>query len=94
MFVIILTYKAELAIVDQYRAAHWEGLDKASADGLLLTGGREVGKKSGILLMRGDREEIEHFAANDAFVVNGVADYAIFEFNPTRIMPGLEAFIQ
>lgn len=90
MFIISLTYKVDLDVVDSHMPAHVAWLKEAMADGWLLVAGRKVPREGGILIGRGVREDIEAKAAADPFVVNGVADVAITEFAPSFVAPGLE----
>jgi uncharacterized protein YciI len=91
MFVISLTYKVELDVVDSHMDAHVAWIRTAMADGWLLIAGRKIPREGGILIARGVREDIEAKAAADPFVTQGVADFAITEFAPSFVAPGLES---
>ena len=90
MFIVTLTYKVPLDVVDGHMAAHVDWLKAGLADGWLLVAGRQVPRVGGILVARGDRADVEAMVATDPFVVNGVADVAVTEFVPSFVAPGLE----
>ena len=49
-----------------------------------LLAGRREPRTGGILLARGERDEIAAKAATDPFVVNGAASFDLIEFLPAR----------
>jgi uncharacterized protein YciI len=94
MFVIELTYRANLAEIDANMAAHVRFLTKYYASGLFLVSGRKIPRDGGIIVAAGaSRAQIEAIAAADPFVVRGLADVRVVEFRasqrasdlPTRI---------
>ncbi|HEX7782340.1 MAG TPA: YciI family protein [Sphingobium sp.] len=91
MFVITLTYKVELDVVDSHMDAHIAWIKTALADGWLLIAGRQVPRVGGILIARGVRDDIKAKAATDPFVTQGVADFTVTEFSPSFVAPGLES---
>ena len=91
MFVVTLTYKADVAEVDRHLDAHVAWLRQAMADGWLLASGRLVPRTGGVLVATGERAEIERLAATDPFVVEGVADLSVAEVALGLVAPGLEA---
>lgn len=94
MFVITLTYKVPLDEVDPHIPAHMEWLDKHYEAGLLLASGRQVPRTGGVMLAgTTTRERVEEFVAGDPFHVNGLADYEIVEFTPSRTAPGLQQLL-
>ncbi len=60
------------------------GAQALLADGWLLLAGRREPRTGGILLARGERDEIAAKAATDPFVVNGAASFDLIEFLPAR----------
>jgi len=77
--VITLTYVAPIEDVDAQMAAHVAWLEAGFDAGLLLIAGRQVPRVGGVLLCRGQRAEVEAFAATDPFISSGVATAAITE---------------
>ncbi|MBA8795874.1 uncharacterized protein YciI [Friedmanniella endophytica] len=91
MFVVTLTYTAELAEIDAALHDHAEWLDQQFNDGIFLASGRQIPRKGGVILASGTtRSDLEHRIAEDPFSERGLASYEIAEFNATRVVPGLE----
>lgn len=94
MFIISLTYTASLDVLDGLLADHRAWLDRGIADGWLLLAGRREPRTGGILLARGERDDIAAKAATDPFVVNGAASFELIEFYPARAANiGLETLL-
>ena len=92
MFVVLLTYTADLDEVDRVLPDHVAWLKAALADGTLLIAGRQVPRTGGVLIARGeDRETVEAWAASDPFVTKGVATVQVIEFNTSFLAPDLAA---
>lgn len=92
MFVVLLTYIADLSEVDACLPEHVEWLKAGLADGTLLIAGRQVPRTGGVLIATGEsREAAEAWAASDPFVVRGVATAEVVEFNTSFLAPGLSA---
>jgi uncharacterized protein YciI len=91
MLVAILTYVVPLDQVDAHRAAHIDWLKDCYAQGVMLASGRKNPPDGGVLLMRGERSQLEALLAADPFAIHGVATYALHEFAPTMTAEGLEA---
>jgi uncharacterized protein YciI len=85
MFVIELTYKAELKQVDACMGAHMKFLRKYYAAGNFLVSGRKIPRDGGIILAVGkSREAIEAIAKEDPFYTRGLADVRIIEFRASQ----------
>jgi len=94
MFIIELTYKADLAVIDAHMKAHVKFLKKYYAAGNFLMSGRKIPRDGGIIVAVGDnRQRIEAIAAEDPFCTHGLAEFRVIEFRasqraddlPTRI---------
>ncbi|GAA3385200.1 YciI family protein [Cryptosporangium minutisporangium] len=91
MFVVTLTYVADVSEVDAQMDAHLEWLDSQFADGVFVASGRRVPRHGGVILAVGvEREELNRRLALDPFAENCLADYTVVEFDPTRVAPGYE----
>lgn len=91
MFVVILTYKVDLSLIDAALADHSTWLDEQYADGIFVLSGRQVPRAGGLILaVRTTREELDRRLAGDPFRQRGYADYTIIECAPTRVANGLE----
>jgi uncharacterized protein YciI len=85
MFVIELTYKADLADIDAHMAAHVIFLKKYYASGNFLVSGRKIPRDGGIILAVGrSRRHIEAIAKEDPFFTHGLADFRIIEFRASQ----------
>ena len=85
MFIIELTYKADLAKIDAHMKAHVAFLNKHYAAGRFLVSGRKIPRDGGIIVAVGNsREEIEAIAREDPFCRHGLADVRIVEFRASQ----------
>jgi uncharacterized protein YciI len=85
MFVIELTYKAQLTEIDAHMAAHVRFLKKYYASGNFLVSGRKVPRDGGIILAVGkNRAVIEAIIEEDPFFQHGLADFRIIEFRASQ----------
>ena len=85
MFVIELTYKADLAELDAHMAAHVIFLKKYYASGNFLVSGRKIPRDGGIIVAVGkSRRQIEAIVEEDPFYVRGLADFRIIEFRASQ----------
>ena len=85
MFVIELTYKADLVEIDAHMAAHVIFLKKYYASVNFLVSGRKVPRDGGIILAIGmKRRQIEAIIKEDPFFEHGLADFRIIEFRASQ----------
>ena len=85
MFVIELTYRAELREIDARMAAHVAFLKKYYASGNFLVSGRKIPRDGGIILAVGkSRPELEAIVAEDPFYTHGLAEFRIIEFRASQ----------
>ncbi len=85
MFVIELTYKADLAEIDARMSAHVAFLKKYYAAGNFLVSGRKIPRDGGIILAVGkSRQQIAAIVEEDPFHVHGLADFRIIEFRASQ----------
>jgi uncharacterized protein YciI len=85
MFVIELSYKADLAKIDAHMAAHMVFLKKYYASGHFLVSGRKIPRDGGIILAVGaSRQEIEAIVNEDPFVDRGLAEFRVIEFRASQ----------
>src|SRR6187431_2449173 len=74
MFVIELTYKADLQTIDAHMAAHVRFLKKYYASGNFLVSGRKIPRDGGIILAVGkDKEQLETIVKEDPFYQHRLA---------------------
>jgi uncharacterized protein YciI len=85
MFVIELTYKADLAEIDAHMPAHVAFLKKHYAAGLFLVSGRKIPREGGIIVATGkSRDDIERIVQEDPFHRHGLADFRIIQFRASQ----------
>jgi uncharacterized protein YciI len=85
MFVIELTYKADLAEIDAHMAAHVTFLKKYYAAGTFLVSGRKIPRDGGIIVAVGkSRRQIEALVQEDPFYEHDLADFRIIEFRASQ----------
>ena|SRR5687768_1746131 len=95
MFVVELTYKADLAQIDAQMPAHVAFLKKYYAAGNFLVSGRKIPRDGGIILAVGDsRRQIEAIVEEDPFIKRGLADYRIIEFRASQRANDIQARIE
>lgn len=86
MFVIELSYKVDLAVIDAHMKAHMAFLRKHYDAGTFVMSGRKVPRDGGVLLAVGtDRDQIESLVREDPFVAQGLADYRIIQFRASQL---------
>lgn len=94
MFIIELTYKADLEQIDAHMKAHVAFLRKHYASGHFVMSGRKIPRDGGIIMAVGaSREEIEAMAAEDPFCKRGLADFRIIEFRVSQQADDIQARI-
>ena len=85
MFIIELTYRAELAEIDAHMAAHVSFLKKYYAAGNFLVSGRKIPRDGGLIVAVGEsRRHIEAIVEEDPFYTRGLADFRIVEFRASQ----------
>ena len=95
MFVIELTYTADLAEIDAQMTAHVAFLRKYYAAGHFIVSGRQIPRTGGIILAVGkDRHQIEAIVQEDPFYVHGLADFRIVEFRASQRADDIPARIE
>ena len=91
MFVLNVTYLAPIEAVEPHIEAHMKWVADGYERGWFLASGRKNPRTGGIILDKGNREEIEAYLAADPFVTGGVAEYEVTEVLFSRTAPGFEA---
>jgi len=85
MFVVLLTYTAPLAEVDDALPDHGEWLEQQYEAGHFLASGRRVPRVGGVIIARAmARGALEALLATDPFAVRDLATYQVVEFQLTR----------
>ena len=85
MYIIELTYTADLARIDASMRAHMQFINAHYASGHFIVSGRKIPRDGGIILAVGtDRAEVEAIAAQDPFVTKGLATVRVIEFRVSQ----------
>ncbi|OIQ50356.1 YciI-like protein [Pseudodesulfovibrio hydrargyri] len=93
MFILHLTYVKPLSEIDRLIPPHVEYLEKHYAAGTFLFSGRREPRTGGVIIARaGSRAEVEEIIQEDPFLIEGVAEYEIVEFVPTKTAPDLGGY--
>ncbi len=76
MFIINITYKAQLEKIDQHLDEHVRFLDEQYKLGNFLASGRKIPRTGGIILAIMDtKDDLEKIIEKDPFFINSLADY-------------------
>lgn len=85
MFIFSLTYIKPLSEVERFLPAHVRFLDEHYEKNLFLCSGRKVPRTGGIILCNcSDRAEADAIKEKDPFYSEGIAEYEMIEFVPTK----------
>jgi uncharacterized protein YciI len=94
MFIILLKYKKDLAIVDDYLASHRDYLETGYQKGYLVVSGPFNPREGGVLVSQlKDRQQVDDFIAHDPFKIYDIAEYQILEFTPVKFHKDFAVFI-
>ena len=94
MFIVELTYKVDMALVDQHISAHIEWLSHHYETGMFLASGRKIPRTGGVILVRSDsREMVDAVLQQDPFYREGIADFQVTEIQVSKTAEGLEKLI-
>ncbi|WP_226649501.1 YciI family protein [Microbulbifer variabilis] len=92
MFIVSLTYKAELAEVDKHIEGHVAFLEKYYASGNFIASGRKVPRTGGVILVQaGNLNEVQKIIQEDPFHIADLVNYEITEFIPTMASKEFES---
>lgn len=95
MFIINITYKARLSSVDDCLNDHIQYLNEQYEAGSFILSGPKMPRNGGIIISKlHSKKEVEDVIARDPFYVNGIADYEIIEFMPTKSTKSLKDLIK
>ena len=86
MFIVSITYKVDIALIEAHMDAHKTYLQEQYDAGHFVASGRKVPRTGGIILARSESmETLEPILAADPFHRHKLADYEITEFMPTMV---------
>lgn len=91
--IAVLSYKKDLSEVENYLQAHRIYLDKYYSVGKFIASGAQTPRIGGVILMNASKEEAQVLIKEDPFFINGIAEYKLIEFSPSKYQPGFEQFL-
>ncbi|MEV6618393.1 YciI family protein [Streptomyces sp. NPDC051051] len=96
LHLLSLHYTASEQEAEPFVRDHVTFLERHHQDGTFLVSGQTVPTSiGGVIIARGvDRTTIEQIAAQDPFVLNNVAEYAITTVTPGRVHPDLSPVLR
>lgn len=95
MFIIELTYTADLSAIDAHMKEHVAFLNKYYATGNFLVSGRKLPRDGGIIVAVGaSRAQIQKIAEEDPFCTRGLAEYRVIEFRASQRAASLDALLR
>ena len=95
MFVVLLTYKKSLDVIDALLEEHIRFLEDHYAGGVFLASGRREPRIGGVILAQAkSRQALETILADDPFYREGAADYEVIEFIPGKVAPQLAGLLE
>lgn len=90
MFVVVLSYTADLDTIDSLIPEHAAWLEANYAAGIFVASGRRVPRTGGVILATADsRAQLDAILDQDPFGRAGAATYEVIEFVPTKTAPAL-----
>ena len=93
MFIIQLTYVADLSEIDALMPEHLEFLDQCYAADVFVASGRCVPRTGGVILARAKRrQDVEDLMALDPFVRHGAARVDVTEFRTSQFAEAFRPF--
>ncbi len=95
MYIINLTYKAPLTVVDQHLKDHVDYLNLQYAQGHFHASGRKVPRTGGIIFSKmSSKKDLFTVLEQDPFNIHGLADYSITEFIPSKACDELHFLLE
>ena len=95
MFLIMISYKKPIEIVEQYTVAHRAFLSECYEKDYFVVSGPRNPRTGGILISQlKERQQVEDVIKSDPFFVNEIADYEIIEFIPVKYHKNFLSFVE
>ena len=94
MFVVLVTYKKPLEIVDKHLTDHADFLHKGYEKNYFIVSGRKNPRTGGVIISQlKDRSQLDNILKDDPFHIHEISDYEIIEFIPGKYHPDFSKFI-
>lgn len=94
MFVIALTYKKPIEVVDAYLTQHRDYLESGYQKNYFIASGPKNPRSGGIILSQlKDRDQLQKIIEQDPFYIHEIADFELTEFTPVKYHPNFTPFV-
>lgn len=94
MFLVITTYKKPVEEIEKFLPAHSAFLDKYYESKQVIFSGRRNPRIGGMILFNVEKQsDVLSIIEKDPFKQNGIAEYELFEFIPTKYDEGFAKFV-
>ena len=95
MFAIHSVYLKSLEEVDKHLEAHRAFLKTLYAKGITICSGPQIPRTGGFILMNAaNKTEALEIMKNDPYLIHGVAEYAVIEFEVKSFAEGFREFVK
>jgi uncharacterized protein YciI len=95
MFIVNLTYKKPLEIVEQHVVVHRAYIEECVRSNYLIAAGPKNPRTGAFLISQlTDKAQLIDVMENDPFCLEGIAEYEIMEFKPVKYHPNFSCFIE
>jgi uncharacterized protein YciI len=95
MFAIHSVYLKPIEVVDQYLPAHRAYLKTLYEKGITICSGPKIPRTGGFILMNAASFEAAlGFMKDDPYVINGMAEYSVIEFEVKNFADGFSQFVK
>jgi uncharacterized protein YciI len=94
MYIILLTYHADIVEVDKHLDGHRQHLKKYFDNGTFICSGPRKPRTGGVILCRAlDEEIVVKIANEDPFITSGVASYELINFETSNYAEEFKPFL-
>jgi uncharacterized protein YciI len=94
MFAVHSIYLKPIEEVDTCLDAHRAWLKELYAQGITICSGPQIPRNGGFILMNGtSKDDVLRLMKNDPYVIHGMAQYAVIEFEVKSCAPGFRDLI-
>ncbi len=93
MIALHSVYLEPLEVVDQYLHDHRIFLKSLYEQGITICSGPQIPRTGGFILMKASKAEALEIIKQDPYVIHGVAEYSIIEFDCRSFAKGFEAYL-
>jgi uncharacterized protein YciI len=95
MFIVNLTYIKPVEEVEKHLAEHIIFLNKYYDNGNFICSGRKNPRTGGVIICNAkNMKEVNEIISKDPFYENGIANYDILEFQPTKYAEDFKVFVE